>query len=90
MIGKRFLSVLAIAAIGVVGLVSGASAGNPTVPALQLSKSCSSGYTRAALPDGVKCLHSGEFCTKSYQSYYHHYGYTCKVGSDGRLRLFNW
>ena len=35
-------------------------------------------------------LHSGEFCTKSRQGYYHRHGYTCKKASDGRLRLFTW
>jgi hypothetical protein len=33
-------------------------------------------------------LHSGEFCTKSRQAYYHRHGYTCRRASDGRLRLF--
>ncbi|MBS1887122.1 MAG: hypothetical protein JSU06_08025 [Actinobacteria bacterium] len=84
---------LVVAAIGAVGLVNGASASGPRHPltsVIQTSKSCSSGYTRAVLPDGVKCLHDGEFCTKTYQSYYHRYGYTCALGSDGRLRLSVW
>jgi hypothetical protein len=33
-------------------------------------------------------LHSGEFCTKSKQAFYHRHGYTCRRASDGRLRLF--
>ena len=35
-------------------------------------------------------LHSGEFCSKSRQHYYHRHGYTCRKASDGRLRLFTW
>jgi hypothetical protein len=35
-------------------------------------------------------LHSGEYCTKRYQGFYHRHGYTCKRASDGRLRLYSW
>lgn len=35
-------------------------------------------------------LHSGEFCTKRLQHWYHEHGYTRKRASDGRLRLFEW
>lgn len=35
-------------------------------------------------------LHSGEYCTKHYQHWYHRHGYTCKRASDGKLRLFEW
>lgn len=55
--------------------------------------------TPAALPVGSASaatamastkLHSGEFCSKSRQGYYHRHGYTCRKASDGRLRLFTW
>jgi hypothetical protein len=35
-------------------------------------------------------LHSGEYCSKRLQSWYHRHGYTCKRASDGTLRLFEW
>ena len=89
-LGRRTAAAFSATTIVLVGLAGGAQAkpaeSNPVAVA---SASCSAGYTRASLPDGIKCLHNGEFCTKSYQTYYHRYGYTCKVGSDGRLRLFD-
>lgn len=33
-------------------------------------------------------LHSGEYCTKGLQGFYHRHGYTCKRAGDGQLRLF--
>ena len=68
MLRKRVASpLLAVTAIGVVGLLGGASAHPP-----------------------ASHLHSGEYCTKSLQTFYHRHEYTCKRGSDGALRLFSY
>ena len=55
----------------------------------QASKSCPAGHTRPKLPDSARCLHASELCSKSYQRYYHHYGYTYRRASDGGLRLYD-
>ncbi len=39
---------------------------------------------------GAAHLHSGEFCSKKKQRYYHRHGYTCRRASDGRNRLFRY
>ena len=39
---------------------------------------------------GAAHLHSGEFCSKKKQKYYHRHGYTCRRASDGRNRLFKY
>lgn len=51
----------------------------------------------AGAPDGSAAehppashLHSGEYCTKILQGFYHRHGFTCKRASDGTLRLFEW
>lgn len=41
-------------------------------------------------PPPASHLHSGEYCTKRYQSFYHRHGYTCKRASDGSLRLYSY
>lgn len=35
-------------------------------------------------------LHAGEFCSRDKQAYYHDHGYTCRMASDGRNRLFTY
>lgn len=48
----------------------------------------------AAVPAGAlpppSHLHAGEFCSTSDESYYEQYGYTCRIASDGRYRLFTY
>lgn len=70
-----------------IALPSGASAGS----APQLRKTCSSyavehfhGVT-AHLPDGIKCLFVGEYCSHApgFARAYREYGFVCKV--NGRL-----
>lgn len=87
MIKKRVAPVLAVVAIGVVGLVGGAAAKQPTA---QASKYCSAaalarGYKNARTPGGVKCLHVGELCSHKpgYAAAYRKAGFKCKP--NGRL-----
>jgi len=83
---KRVASVIAVAAIGAIGLVGGASAQPPSSPAgAQISTSCSPGYVHAVLPDGSRCLHSGEYCSHKpgYAAPYRQAGFRCDA--DGRL-----
>ena len=84
---KSVASVVAVAAIGAVGLVGGASA-HPAVSqsGAQISKSCSAGYVYQVMPDGPKCLRSGEFCSHKpgYATDYRHAGFVCD--REGRLK----
>lgn len=82
MIKRRVAPVLAVVAIGVVGLVGGAAAKQPTA---QASKRCSAaalarGYKNARTPGGAKCLHVGEFCShkRGYAAAYRKVGFKCK------------
>ena len=82
---KRFASLLAVAAIGIVGLVGGASAHPPAKqPIAQISKHCGHG-TPASTPGGVKCLAPGEYCSHKagYAAAYRRAGFKCKA--NGRL-----
>lgn len=87
-IKKRVASVVAIAVIGAVGLVGGASAHQPVA---QVSKYCSAyaeehfGDRNARTPGGVKCLGPGEYCSHApgYAHAYKNAGFRCDA--DGRL-----
>lgn len=86
MLRKRVASVVAVAAIGVVGLVGGASARSAANQSgAQISKSCSAGYVYQVMPDGPKCLRSGEYCSHKpgYASDYRRAGFVCD--REGRL-----
>jgi hypothetical protein len=48
---------------------------------------CSSRYKHAIVDGKHKCLGSGQFCARRHESIYRRHGFTCKPGSDGRLRL---
>lgn len=83
MLKKRVASVVAVAAIGVLGLVGGASAqpaANPNVA--QVSKLCGYG-TPASTPGGVKCLGPGEYCSHKpgYSAAYRKAGFRCNASS---------
>jgi hypothetical protein len=83
---KRVASVLAVASICLVGSVGGASAQPTSSPAsAQTSATCSPGYVHAVLPDGSRCLHSGEYCSHKpgYAAPYRQAGFRCN--SSGRL-----
>jgi hypothetical protein len=84
---KRVASLLAVVAIGVVGLVGGASAQQPVA---QASKYCSGtalehGDVNAQTPGGVKCLGPGEYCSHKagYARAYKKAGFRCN--RSGRL-----
>jgi hypothetical protein len=83
---KRVASLLAVASIGVVGLAGGVSA-QPARShgSAQVSAACSSGYVHAVLPDGSRCLHSGEYCSHKpgYAAAYRRAGFVCD--REGRL-----
>ena len=85
MLKKRVASVLAVAAIGALGLVGGASAQPAAGPNVaQASKSCGYG-TPASTPGGVKCLGPGEYCSHKpgYAAAYRQAGFRCDA--EGRL-----
>jgi hypothetical protein len=58
-----------------------------TAPPLTLVKSCSSRYKHAVIAGEHKCLGTGQFCARRNESIYRRHGFTCRPGSDGRLRL---
>jgi hypothetical protein len=83
---RRIASLLAVASIGLVGAVGGASAQPISIPAsAQTSAACSPGYVHAVLPDGSKCLRSGEYCSHKpgYATPYRQAGFRCDA--EGRL-----
>jgi hypothetical protein len=87
MVGKRIASLLAVSAIGLVGLISGAQASQPAgqTPAVALAaKTCGHG-TPAQTPGGVKCLAPGEYCSHKpgYAKAYRRAGFRCN--RKGRL-----
>ena len=76
---KRRLVALA-AAVSIVGIapaVAPTSDGSPLAPGTAAAKSCSSGWTHAALPWGHKCLKRGQFCKGGSDRAYHRYGFHC-------------
>jgi hypothetical protein len=84
---NRVAPLLAVVAIGVVGLVGGAHASQPPgriATGAQASKTCGHG-TPASTPGGVKCLAPGEYCSHKpgYAAAYRRAGYRCN--SSGRL-----
>jgi hypothetical protein len=82
---KRVASVVAAVAIGLVGLVGGASAQPAAGPNIaQVSKTCGYG-TPASTPGGVKCLGPGEYCSHKpgYAAAYRRAGFRCNA--RGRL-----
>lgn len=83
---KRVASVVAVAAIGVAGLVGGASAQpSASYNFAQISKSCGNGDVSANTPGGVKCLGPGEYCSHrpGYAAAYRRAGFRCDA--EGRL-----
>jgi hypothetical protein len=86
---KRYTVVLAaVAAALMLMVVAGSATARPTP---QPRKVCSA-YSRehfhgvtAHLPDGTKCLESGEYCShgRGFASAYREYGFTCDP--SGRL-----
>ena len=86
MLKKRAASLLAVASICLAGSVGGASAQPTRSPSsAQASAACSPGYVHAVLPDGSKCLHSGEYCSHKpgYAAPYRQAGFRCDA--EGRL-----
>ena len=84
---KRFSSLLAVAAIGALGLVgstSGQAATSHSPSSAQASKSCGYGIP-AHTPGGVKCLGPGEYCSHrtGYAAAYRKAGFRCN--RKGRL-----
>jgi hypothetical protein len=75
---KKYLAVLAIGVAGVIPLVGSQSAAiaQPVAHA-----SC----LEARMPDGLKCLQSGEYCSHKpgYAADYRRAGFVCK--GNGRL-----
>jgi hypothetical protein len=86
---RRCLLVLVIGAVGVVPF---AGLGNAIAqPTPHFLKACSAyaedhfGDVTAHLPDGTKCIGSGEYCSHGpgFARVYREYGYVCE--SNGRL-----
>jgi hypothetical protein len=88
---KRSLALLLV--VFATALGSAAPAANSAAPVrataqpLALVHKCSSRYRHAVIAGEHKCLGSGQFCAKRYEAIYRRHGFTCKPGSDGRLRL---
>jgi hypothetical protein len=71
----------AVLAVTALALPAGAPA-SPTAYA-----ACSSRYTSATIGGSHKCLHAGEYCSRSYARQYLRYGYECSSAySPPRLR----
>jgi hypothetical protein len=74
-------------ALSLFGAVPAASvAANPGAPQAIAAKSCSPGYTHAALSWGHKCLRAGQYCKKDANREYHRYGFHCK--RNGHLTYY--
>jgi hypothetical protein len=88
---KRSVVLLLIFLVGALGALAPAASPAPplraTAQPLALVKSCSSRYRHAVIDGEHKCLGSGQFCAKRNERIYRRHGFTCKPGSDGRLRL---
>jgi len=70
-------AVLALAVPGVAGATAS--------PVAHIA--CSSHYTSATIGGSHKCLHAGEYCSRSYARQYTRYGYECSTAySPARLR----
>ena len=79
---RKYVALVAAAAmaLGVPVAQSSASASNPIAVA---AKSCPAGFTRGTINGATKCLHAGEFCSRSASSQYRRYGFRCV---NGRLQ----
>lgn len=85
---KRAASVIAVAVIGAVGAVGGASAKQPVAT---ISKRCSAaaeedyGDRNVRTPGGIKCVGVGEYCSHKpgYARAYKKAGFRCDA--EGRL-----
>jgi hypothetical protein len=66
---------------------NGSSTSPPPPPPPPAHRTCSRGTTRGVIAGAVRCLRSGEFCTRSRDKAYRRYGFRCATGSDGRARL---
>ena len=81
---KHRLVVLVVAAAGIFGgLAVSPGSTRPALAPVAHAKTCSPGYTHAALSWGHKCLRAGQFCKVSTDRQYHRYGFHCHTG--GRL-----
>ena len=86
---RRFVILVAVVVASFAGGTVGpaqAALLQPLGPAVA-AKSCRSGDRHAIIGGEHKCLHTGQFCSRSYERQYRRYGFTCKPGSDGRYRL---
>lgn len=81
------LIVVSTALAAVAPAASSAAPARATAPPLALVKSCSSRYKHAVISGEHKCLGTGQFCARRNEAIYRRHGFTCKLGSDGRLRL---
>ena len=90
---KRRLVLLLLVVVGLSAMAATAPAATQVRDAratqpLAAVHTCSSSRYRHAIIEGKhKCLGSGQFCAKRHETIYRRYGFTCKPGSDGRLRL---
>lgn len=88
MIGSvKVAATLAVAAaIGASTAVPVASASSHA-PIAAAAKTCSRG-TQGVINGSVRCLYRGEYCTRSADRQYRHYGLRCiRRYSNGRYRL---
>ena len=69
-----------LASVAALGSTAAAQAAPHPAAPVSAAKSCRSGYVHAVTPGGHKCLHAGEFCSRShsYQVVYHRHGFNCR------------
>jgi hypothetical protein len=88
---KRRISLLLALAAVFLGGTAAVTAGAPpatSMPFAATAPLCSSSSVSAVIGGRRKCLHSGEYCARRYERQYRRYGFTCKIASDGRYRLY--
>ncbi len=79
---RRRVAVFA-AALAVITGIGGVHVGSGTAASHGAVKTCGTGYVRAHLSWGVKCLRAGEFCKIGNREYLR-YGFYCPA--TGHLR----
>jgi hypothetical protein len=86
---KRLLVLLLVVLATTLSVAATAPAAAPEAAARPVAvlKPCSSRYTHALIAGEHKCLGTGQFCARRHEAIYRRHGFTCKPGSDGRLRL---
>ncbi len=85
---RRLALLVAVTATVFVGGAVAPASHHATLASPAYAKSCSSGYTHAALSWGHKCLKVGQYCKQSADREYHRYRFHChQADANGRYHL---